>query len=84
MFGGYGPFSSHWGLGVDQIVAATLVNAEGEIVEADESMLKCIRGAGAIFGIILSISIKVYPLKSVGTRQPFFFLLFAFANGKLD
>jgi FAD/FMN-containing dehydrogenase len=65
MYGGYGPFSSNWGLGVDQIVAATIVNASGEIVKADDDLLKGIRGAGGVFGIILDVSIKVYPLKSV-------------------
>lgn len=65
MYGGYGPFSSHWGLGVDQIVGVTIVNASGEIVTADSRLLKGIRGAGGVFGIIVDVSIKVYPLKSV-------------------
>jgi FAD/FMN-containing dehydrogenase len=65
-YGGYGPFSGRWGLGVDQLIGAKLVNANGEIVEADQSMLKGIRGAGGVFGIIVEVTIKVYPLKSVG------------------
>ncbi|GKZ83482.1 hypothetical protein AnigIFM56816_008577 [Aspergillus niger] len=62
MYGGYGPFSSHWGLGVDQILGATVVDANGEIVVADESLLRGIRGAGGIFGIIVDVTIKVYSL----------------------
>ncbi|KAL5338364.1 hypothetical protein BJX70DRAFT_366891 [Aspergillus crustosus] len=62
IYGGYGPFSSHWGLGVDQIIGATVVTADGEIVAADEERLQGIRGAGGVFGVILDLKIKVYPL----------------------
>ncbi|PYI04750.1 FAD-binding domain-containing protein [Aspergillus sclerotiicarbonarius CBS 121057] len=64
-YGGYGAFSSHWGLGADQILAATIVNPEGDIVPADEHTLQGIRGAGGLFGIILDLTIKVYPLPSL-------------------
>ncbi|KAK6079409.1 d-lactate dehydrogenase [Seiridium cupressi] len=61
--GGYGPLSSLYGIGVDQIVHAKLVNAQGEIVDADGELLKGIRGAGGIFGPIVELTIKVYLLK---------------------
>lgn len=70
MYGGYGPFSSNWGLGVDQIVAATVLDASGVIIEADKALLKSIRGAGGAFGIILDVTIKVYPLKTVSLSIP--------------
>jgi FAD/FMN-containing dehydrogenase len=63
--GGYGPFSSSHGLGVDQILSAKLVNAKGELVEASEELLQAIRGAGGSFGVIVELTIKVYPLKEV-------------------
>ncbi|OJJ51659.1 hypothetical protein ASPZODRAFT_127775 [Penicilliopsis zonata CBS 506.65] len=63
MYGGYGPFSGNWGLGVDQILHATLVNAEGEIVKADARLLRGIRGAGGMLGVIVDLTVKVYPLK---------------------
>ncbi|KAL7627703.1 hypothetical protein AAE478_001897 [Parahypoxylon ruwenzoriense] len=63
--GGYGPFSTSHGLGVDQIVAAKLVNPKGELVDANEELLKGIRGGGGIFGIIVELTIKVYPLKDM-------------------
>ncbi|CRG83597.1 hypothetical protein PISL3812_00951 [Talaromyces islandicus] len=72
MYGGYGPFSSNWGLGVDQIVAATLVDANGAIVKADDNLLKVIRGAGGAFGVIVDISIKLYPLTSLLTGIIFY------------
>jgi FAD/FMN-containing dehydrogenase len=64
-YGGYGPFSAHFGLGVDQILSATVVNWKGEVVEADETLIKGIRGAGGVFGIIVEVTIKVYPLPTV-------------------
>lgn len=65
--GGYGPFSTHYGLGVDQIVGATVVNSKAEIVEADGDMLSAIRGAGSALGVIVEMEIKVYPLEKVRT-----------------
>ncbi|KAJ5818196.1 hypothetical protein N7474_003787 [Penicillium riverlandense] len=65
IYGGYGPFSSQWGLGTDQIVGATVINPDGEIITADETLLQGIRGAGGLFGVIVDLTIKVYPLNSV-------------------
>lgn len=64
-YGGYGPFSAHWGLGVDQILGATVIDPNGDIVQADEALLEGIRGAGGLFGVIIDLTIKVYPLSSV-------------------
>ncbi|KAK9775548.1 putative FAD-binding PCMH-type domain-containing protein [Seiridium cardinale] len=63
--GGYGPLSSLYGIGVDQIVHAKLVNAQGEIVDADGELLRGIRGGGGIFGPIVELTIKVYLLKEI-------------------
>ncbi|KAH8599401.1 D-lactate dehydrogenase [Bisporella sp. PMI_857] len=65
MYGGYGSFSANYGLGVDNILAAKVVNWEGKIVDADENMLKGIRGAGGFIGVIVELTIKVYPLKDI-------------------
>ncbi|POS68579.1 hypothetical protein DHEL01_v213027 [Diaporthe helianthi] len=67
--GGYGPFSTLYGMGLDQIVGAKLVNYQGELVEASDELLKGIRGAGNIFGVVVELTIKVFPLKEmlVGT-----------------
>ena len=64
--GGYGQLSPHYGLGVDQIVEAKIANSKGEVVDADREMLKGIRGAGGNFGVIVELTIKVYPLKNLG------------------
>ncbi|KAF7541468.1 hypothetical protein G7054_g541 [Neopestalotiopsis clavispora] len=63
--GGYGSFMNQWGLGVDNIVGAQIVSADGELVTADEDLLRGIRGAGGAFGVIVSLTVKVYPLQKV-------------------
>lgn len=63
--GGFGPMSQNYGLGVDQILGAKIVNAEGQIVDVDEKLLSGIRGGGGAFGIIVELTIKVYPLAHV-------------------
>ncbi|KAF7629516.1 hypothetical protein AFLA_013230 [Aspergillus flavus NRRL3357] len=63
--GGYGLLSTQYGLGVDQILDAQVVDCEGRIRHADKDMLKAIRGAGGLLGIIVEVTIKVYPLGQV-------------------
>ncbi|KAF3385530.1 hypothetical protein F1880_001743 [Penicillium rolfsii] len=59
-FGGYGFLSSTYGLGVDQIVGAQVVDAKGKIRDADETMLTGIRGGGGSLGVIVEITVKIY------------------------
>ncbi|KAI9665462.1 MAG: hypothetical protein M1831_001604 [Alyxoria varia] len=63
--GGWGAFEDHFGFGVDQIVAATVVDSKGEIVEADRDMLRGIRGACGNFGVIVDITAKLYELEKI-------------------
>ncbi|CEJ54980.1 hypothetical protein PMG11_01266 [Penicillium brasilianum] len=71
-FGGYGPLSSKYGLGVDQIVGAKVVDAEGKIRDADEPMLTGIRGGGGSLGVIVEITVKIYPQDQVLAGAIFF------------
>ena len=57
MYGGYGSFSVHRGLGLDHLIGAPIVNPDGVIVTADQSLLKGIRGAGD-FLVSLSMSLS--------------------------
>ena len=66
---GYGVMARSRGLGLEQILAAKLVNWEGKILDAEDDLLKGVRGAGPAFGIIVELTIKVYPLDTV--RTPF-------------
>lgn len=64
-YGGYGVVSPSFGLGIDQIVGAKVVNWEGECVVAHEDLLEGLRGGGGNFGIVTELTIKVYPLQEV-------------------
>jgi FAD/FMN-containing dehydrogenase len=64
-YGGYGLLSSTYGLGVDQIVGAKIVDAEGQIRDADEPMMTGIRGGGGSLGVIVEITVKIYPQDQV-------------------
>lgn len=57
--------TSHYGLGVDQITGAKIVKARGEIQTADGELLVGIRGGGGSLGIIVELTIKVYPIDKV-------------------
>ncbi|KAK4495032.1 hypothetical protein PRZ48_013359 [Zasmidium cellare] len=61
--GGYGQLGTNYGLGVDSIVGATVVNAEGKLVKADEEMLIGIKGGGGCLGVIAELEIKVAKLE---------------------
>lgn len=63
--GGYGPYAASFGLGVDQILGAKLFNWKGERKDAEEELLKGIRGGGGNFGIIVELTVKRYPLEKV-------------------
>ncbi|KAG9605359.1 hypothetical protein KCU77_g840, partial [Aureobasidium melanogenum] len=61
MTGGYGPMAHKFGLGVDHLLSARIVDANGDIVEADEHVMKAIRGAGGNFGVVVEATIKIHP-----------------------
>ena len=54
-----------FGLGIDQIVGARVVNYKGECVEAGEELLEALKGGGGNFGVVVELTIKVYPLQEV-------------------
>lgn len=68
--GGYGPFTHAYGMGIEQVLGATLVNAKGEEVVADEEMLEGVRGICGHLGVITSLTIKVYPKHDVRRTLP--------------
>lgn len=65
--GGYGPLAGKYGLGADQIVKAQYVNAQGNLVEANDAALRVIRGGGGTLGILTELTIKTYPLKKASS-----------------
>lgn len=59
-----------YGLGVDQILGDKLFNYKCDLIEVSEELLKGIRGAGHIFGVIVELTIKVFPLSEVRISEP--------------
>jgi ribonuclease T2 len=72
--GGHGPFAPGFGLGVDNIVEADVVTAEGKILTVNNStnqdLYIALRGGGgSTWGVVTSITIKTYPIPSGGFSQ---------------
>ncbi|KAG8924180.1 hypothetical protein FRC02_010605, partial [Tulasnella sp. 418] len=62
--GGYGLLVGMHGLGVDNIVSATVVIADGSIIFADENensdLFWAIRGGGSNFGVVVEVKLKLH------------------------
>ncbi len=64
--GGYGHLRNKYGLSADNLVAATVVTADGRIVQANENensdLLWGLRGGGGNFGIVTNFVYNAYPV----------------------
>ncbi|KAL7916665.1 major facilitator superfamily domain-containing protein [Trichoderma velutinum] len=74
--GGYGLYSSPYGLGVDNILGARLVLADGSVIDVDDKnypdLFWALRGAGnGIWGVVTQLTIKLYPTPNllIGTLK---------------
>ncbi|PSR83008.1 hypothetical protein BD289DRAFT_454010 [Coniella lustricola] len=71
--GGASITTSLTGFGSDQILAARMVDAQGNLVdvtsESEPQLLYGIRGAGQFFGLITELTIKIWPLQELGNGQ---------------
>ncbi|KAI0336576.1 FAD-binding domain-containing protein [Cubamyces sp. BRFM 1775] len=63
--GGYGPLSGEYGLAADNMLSATVVLANGQIVKTsnkeEPDLFWAIRGGGGQFGIVVEFVFKTYP-----------------------
>ena len=67
--GGYGPMMRRYGLACDNLRAATVVLADGQVVRAaedgDPELFWAVRGGGGNFGVVTSIELETKPVPSV-------------------
>lgn len=65
LVGGMGPLMNSYGLGSDQIVGARVVNAKGELVDADARLLQGLRGGGGALAVVVQLTVKIYPANEI-------------------
>ena len=67
--GGYGVMSTRHGLGLDNVLSADIVLADGRLVTADETrnadLFWALRGGGGNFGVVTAMRVRLHPVQTV-------------------
>jgi FAD/FMN-containing dehydrogenase len=80
--GGHGFLQGRYGLISDQFVSLSLVTADGKVIKVDKNheLWWAVQGAGHNFGIVTSITSKVYDIK----RPRWAIATFIFTGDKVE
>jgi len=80
--GGYGPLIGRFGLALDNLVAAQVILADGQLVCAnqhnEEELFWALRGAGGNFGVVTAMHHRLHELPSVRSGV----LIYPFSEAK--
>lgn len=67
--GGYGPLSGRVGMGVDNILGAEIVLADGRLIwtdpDHDPDLFWALRGGGGNFGVVTALRMRLHPLEDL-------------------
>jgi FAD/FMN-containing dehydrogenase len=67
--GGYSPLTGAYGLGIDNLLSAQVVTADGQLLTANAEehpdLMWGLRGGGGNFGVVVSLEYRLHPLTTV-------------------
>jgi UDP-N-acetylenolpyruvoylglucosamine reductase len=74
--GGFGWLMGEYGFACDNVVSAKIISSEGELISVDHEtnsdLLWALRGCGTEFGVVVELTFKLHPVKTVTAGSALF------------